>query len=329
MQIGCLYDFRNPPQWVQPYPDLYKDTLDDMVSTEELGFNTVWTTEHHFLDDGYLPSQLAVLSAVAARTSKVGLGTFVLLLPLHDPVRVAEDAAVVDLISGGRLVLGLGQGYRVGEFIGFEKDHTRRGQALTEGIRVLRQSWEGKPFSHEGKFWRYTNITVTPAPAQAGGPPLMIGARSEKGIKRAARMGCHFLPIGDDNDIEIYRQACRAEGREPGQVRMLRSCLVTDDYDQEWGKVWPHVKYQMDCYAQWMFEANDKPEDRQLQSDGFRSVDNFFSGSAQKVLDEIKQLEEKTTLDELVLFFHFPGMDRNISRRSMEKFAAEVLPHLQ
>jgi len=328
MKVGCLYDFRNPPQWARSYADLYKDTVDDMVFAEELGFDGVWTTEHHFLADGYLPSQLVVLSAVAARTQKIALGTFVLLLPLHDPVRVAEDAAVTDLISRGRLILGLGQGYRVGEFVGFEKDHKRRGQALTEGIEILRKAWSGKPFSHAGKFWHYTDITVTPSPAQSGGPPLMAGARSEKGIRRVAKMGCHFLPIGDKVDVDIYRAACKEFGRPPGQVRVLRSCFVTDAYEKEWPSVAPHVQYQVDHYAQWMYEANDKPEDRSKQADGFRNVDNFFAGPPQKVLDEIKAFADSMKMDELVLFFHFPGMDRRVSRRSMERFAADVLPHL-
>ena len=328
MKTGCLFDFRNPPQWAQPYADLYNDTIDDMVAVEELGFDTAWTTEHHFLEDGYLPSQLAVLSAVAARTQRIGLGTFVLLLPLHDPVRVAEDAAVVDLISRGRLILGLGQGYRVGEFTGFEKDHKRRGSALSEGIDILRKSWSGETFSHAGKFWSYTDIMVTPAPAQPGGPPLMAGARSEKGIQRVARMGCHFLPIGNTEDIDIYRTACTDLGREPGQVRILRSCYVTEKDDSELDKVWPHVNYQVDYYAKWMHEANDKPEDRTNTSDGFRDLSNFFTGPPQKVLDEIKAFEAESGIDELVLFFHFPGMDRAVSRGSMQRFAADVLPHL-
>ena len=110
MKTGCLFDFRNPPPMAQPYADLYNDTSTIWFAVEELGFDTAWTTEHHFLEDGYLPSQLAVLSAVAARTQRIGLGTFVLLLPpARTPVRVAEDAAVVDLISRGRLILGLGQ----------------------------------------------------------------------------------------------------------------------------------------------------------------------------------------------------------------------------
>ena len=157
----------------------------------------------------------------------------------------------------------------------------------------------------------------------------MAGARSVKGIQRVARMGCHFLPIGNTEDIDIYRTACTDLGREPGEVRILRSCYVTEKDDSELDKVWPHVNYQVDYYAKWMHDANDKPEDRANTSDGFRDLSNFFTGPPQKVLDEIKAFEAESGIDELVLFFHFPGMDRSVSRGSMQRFAADVLPHLR
>ena len=119
MKFGVLYAFRNPPQWQQPFPDFYRAQFDQMQAVEQLGYDVVWVTEHHFIEDGYLPSLLPVAAVIADRTKRVQIGTYVLLLPLHNPLRVAEDAAVVDIISNGRLLLGLGQGYRLEEFEGF------------------------------------------------------------------------------------------------------------------------------------------------------------------------------------------------------------------
>ena len=122
LRFGLWYDFRNPPAWKQDGTELYRAILDQCVRAEELGWDDIWLSEHHFLDDAYTPSMLPLGCAIAARTERVEIGTSVLLLPLHDPVRVAEDAATLDVLSGGRLQLGLGVGYRVEEFIGFDID---------------------------------------------------------------------------------------------------------------------------------------------------------------------------------------------------------------
>src|SRR5688572_16625596 len=116
VSFGLWFDFRNPPRWRRPLPEVYAETFEQIVLAESLGYDFAWTTEHHFVDDDYSPSLLPICAAIAARTQRLRVGTSVLLLPMHDPVRVAEDAATVDVISNGRLDLGVGLGYRLAEF---------------------------------------------------------------------------------------------------------------------------------------------------------------------------------------------------------------------
>jgi alkanesulfonate monooxygenase SsuD/methylene tetrahydromethanopterin reductase-like flavin-dependent oxidoreductase (luciferase family) len=147
VNFGIMFPFRNSPQSVMPFPKLYQKHLDLTVTAEELGYDTVWLTEHHFVEDGYASSLLPIAAAIAARTHKIRIGTFVLLLPLHDVLRVAEDAATVDIISNGRFDLGVGQGYRVDEFTGFQIPRRERGPRLEEGAEVIRRAWTKKKWS--------------------------------------------------------------------------------------------------------------------------------------------------------------------------------------
>src|SRR5260370_784838 len=164
MKFGVWYHLRNPDRWRQPPAMLYAQTLDQIVAAETLGFDSVWTSEHHFVDDGYLPSTLLFLAAAAARTRRMRIGTLILLLPLHHPLRVAEDAAVLDLISGGRLDLGVAAGYRVEEFEVFRVPHGDRGRRMSEALAILQGAWGDGPFSFEGRDFQYHSVNVTPQP---------------------------------------------------------------------------------------------------------------------------------------------------------------------
>jgi alkanesulfonate monooxygenase SsuD/methylene tetrahydromethanopterin reductase-like flavin-dependent oxidoreductase (luciferase family) len=130
MKFGVMYDFRNPKQWRRPFTELYSAMLDQIAMLDDLGYDNVWLTEHHFVDDGYNPAVLPTAAAIAARTRKIRIGTFVLLLPFHDPVRVAEDSTCVDILSNGRFDLGVGQGYRAEEFAAFKLPRPERSARL-------------------------------------------------------------------------------------------------------------------------------------------------------------------------------------------------------
>jgi alkanesulfonate monooxygenase SsuD/methylene tetrahydromethanopterin reductase-like flavin-dependent oxidoreductase (luciferase family) len=170
----------------------YRDALALAEEAERLEFDSIWLSEHHFVDDGYLPSLLVMAAAIAARTSRIAVGTDVLLATLHEPVRLAEDAAVVDLLSGGRLILGIAQGWREVEFAGLRVPYRGRHLRLEDTVETLRQAW-GTGLVTGGPTVPYPGIPVTPKPERAGGPPVWIGADAEPAVRRAGRIADGFM----------------------------------------------------------------------------------------------------------------------------------------
>ena len=166
VQIGLgLFTGQVPPGSGRTFTQEYREVLDLVRLAETLGFDAAWVSEHHGSGDGYLPSLLPMLASFAAATDHIKLGTGVLLTPFHDPLRLAEDAAVVDLISGGRLILGLGLAWREEEFRMFGQPVEERVKRTVDTVEILRRAWTGERFSFEGKVYSYDRVKVTPAPA--------------------------------------------------------------------------------------------------------------------------------------------------------------------
>lgn len=214
MDLGLVFPFRNPPQWRVPFPEFYAEQLRQIREAEDLGYDTVWLTEHHFAEDGYSPALLPIAATIAGLTSRVRIGTFLLLLPLHNAVRVAEDAATVDIISDGRFDMGLGQGYARAEFEGFGIPRNERGSRMEEGVRVIQGMWSQDPFSFAGRHYRLKDISLQPKPVQSP-PRVWIGANAPKAVDRAARLGCHFLGGGASETQVMYDARCAATAAIP------------------------------------------------------------------------------------------------------------------
>src|SRR5690242_1389459 len=189
--IGIRYDLRVPPFASTSHAALYTACLDQCAWADEHGFDFVALSEHHGVDDGYLPAPVVLAAAVAGRTKRIPINIAAILVPLHDPVRLAEQLAVLDLASGSRVSAVAGLGYRQEELAMAGVDRTARGRLLEEYVGVLRKAWTGEPFE-----WRGRTIHVTPKPANP--PMILMGGSTAAAARRAARLGCGFFPaIGD------------------------------------------------------------------------------------------------------------------------------------
>ncbi len=306
-----------------------------------MGFDTAWLTEHHFSEDGYSPSLLPIAGTIAGLTSSIRIGTFLILLPLHNAVRVAEDAATVDIISRGRFDLGFGQGYVASEFEGYGVPLNERGSRLKEGVEVIQGIWSQSPFSYQGQHYNLKNINIVPPPVQKPYPPIWIGARGPIAVKRAARMGCHFLGTSDPFTQELYDATLREEGKNPEDFHaaQLRWCFVGETRDAAWDACQHHLHYMLTWYGKWISEASDVKGDEQFAQlpppEKLRDTDQALLagpamvGSPDEVAEEILSFTRGVRTTHLVLGMHFPGIDPWKVNRSMELFAKEVMPALK
>ena len=257
MKIGVWFDLRNPPAWRQDPARLYAFTLELCEEAELLGADSLWFSEHHCFEDGYLPQPLTFAAAAAARTTRVRLGTGILVAPLRKTAQLAEEAAVVDLISGGRLELGLGAGYRMPEFELFGTDFTTRYRTLDGQVSELRRLWG--------------DGGLTPAPTQQR-LPVWLGYQGPKGARRAGLMGEGLLTIAKDS-WPRYRDGLADGGHDPAAARMAGGvqAYVTDDPERDWPRVAPHIAYAQDSYRRYMVEGTGNPVPRPVDPERLRA----------------------------------------------------------
>ncbi|QYJ17191.1 Alkanal monooxygenase alpha chain [Rubrobacter xylanophilus DSM 9941] len=328
--FGLWYDFRQRRPFAQDYRSFYAECLEEIQEGEGLGYDAVWLSEHHFVDDGYLPSPLVVAAAIAARTSSLKIGTNVLLLPMHHPLRVAEDAAVVDLISGGRFVLGVGLGYVQHEFevLGFERRY--RPSLLEEGVRVIRQAWETGRIGFEGKRWRFEDLPFEPRPGRR--IPVYFGGYSEPAVDRAARMADGFLVGGRKPPEQMHawlREALERHGRAAGSFPFIVSTTVYvgEDPERAWEEVAPCIAYQASRYAEWGTDRG-RPKPDPVRPENL-PPERYLVGTPEEVAGRLVEMHRRAPYDHLCFWARLPGLTHEQALRNMRLFASEVAPRVR
>jgi len=311
----------------------FEETLRECEQAEAAGFDSIWLGEHHNHPVLY-PAPLIGLAAVASRTRSIRLGTGVLLLPLYHPVMVAEEGAMVDVISGGRLILGVGAGYAPEEFAAFGYSVKERGSRLEESASLLQRLWTEENVTHRGRHYQLDNVTVAPRPLQRPRPPIWFGAWAERAIDRAARLGDAWLvgPSASLNEIapcmRVYREACRKTGKGDGDVALLRYVFVagsTKNAISAAGDAFIEAFERM--YFRWPHPVVKRPAGKLTIE---RLAENrIILADAETCVEEIIRFQRELKASHLICRFSVPGIPREVCGRSLDLFTREVMPALR
>ncbi len=329
-RFGLMYDCRVRPGGTLTMQDVYRAVVRQAAQADRLGFDFVWFTEHHFVADGYLPAFQPVAGAVAAVTERIRISNDIALLPLYHPIRLAEELAVLDQLSGGRMEFGIGMGYVPTEFAAFGHDVRQRVSLTEEAIEIMRQAWGDGPVQFSGKRYRISGVEVFPKPLQPGGPPLWIAAMREPGALRAARFGTHLLPQGNRAEVlDPWRRALVESGRDPDdhRVGVTRGVLVTDDPERDWPPIREAERYKMRVYERFFAETPDTYTFG--RKDAQPIPQTWVVGDADHVVAELQAFRDTYGITDIGMTGLPPGIDPEFMAGNLERIASQVLPRLR
>jgi alkanesulfonate monooxygenase SsuD/methylene tetrahydromethanopterin reductase-like flavin-dependent oxidoreductase (luciferase family) len=339
MKFGIgLFGMQTHPELPYSHPELYKNALDQVKLAEEANFDSAWISEHHFLEDGYCPSPAVIAGAIAAVTSKIRIGSSGIILPLHNPLKVAEDATVVDNISNGRFDLGVVLGYRKEEFEGMGVPMSQRPSRMDEGIEVLEKALSGEAFTYEGKRHKFENATLTPKPVQ-NPIPLYIGAFEEPAIRRAGRYGYPLLigpgrTVGMVRDtLAYYNDEAKKVGKSTDDIEhiLLRETFVSPDRDKaiEGGNnfIISMYKFYFTLGIK-MFVRGQQLKDIDDPLFEHLAEERFIIGTPEDCIKEIEMYRDELGINYISCRMVFPQATHEIISSCIETFGKEVIANI-
>jgi alkanesulfonate monooxygenase SsuD/methylene tetrahydromethanopterin reductase-like flavin-dependent oxidoreductase (luciferase family) len=320
MHFGFRFDFRNPDIADTTMADRYAAALDMVEWADALGCTTIAVSEHHGSPDGYLPSPIPMLAAMAARTSNVRFIIAALIAPFHHPLRLAEDLIVLDNLSRGRVALIVAGGYVHEEFAMFDVPMKERGRRVTEAVTVLRAAFSGQPFEYRGR-----RVHITPAPFRPGGPSISLGGSSQPAAERAARIADGFIPSIPEV-WTFYRDAVQKLGRPdpgPSPIGANQVVALAEDPDKGWEQMAPFFLHETNAYGMW--QAQD---DVASPFHNVDDVDELRTTGQYRVLAPEQFVEEQKAAPFPYALFHplCGGMPIELAWSSLHLFENEVLP---
>jgi alkanesulfonate monooxygenase SsuD/methylene tetrahydromethanopterin reductase-like flavin-dependent oxidoreductase (luciferase family) len=313
-------DMRNPPEWQRPWSHHYGRWLERVEEAERLGADAVWLTEHHFFDDGYLPQCWTFAAAIAARTSKVRIGTAVSLLPLHTAVELAEQIALVDIISGGRVEPGFGLGYRKPEYQAFGGDFKHRYSVFADRIRAMRMLWGEEPGATR---------EVTPPPVQRP-VPMWGGFGGPKGAGLAGNLGLGLQSLKPEL-LAPYRDGLAAGGHDPSSARMSQAVefFLTDDPERAWSQIERHVVYRWESYNRYMYEGTSRESDAARYFDPDEVPERIVVGTPSHVAAVIGERVGSLPVTDLYAWSDYPGLPDELVDRHIQLTFEKLRPLLR
>jgi len=305
--------------------------IEASVLAENSGFASIWLSEHHNAA-GYVGSPLVALAAIAMRTARVRLGPFVLLMPLHHPLQVAEDGAMVDRLSRGRFVLGVGLGYVEAEFAMLGISLTERASRMEEGIQIVQRLWTEERVTHTGRHFKLHGAGIHPRPVQTPRPPIWMGGWNDRALERAARLSDTWVP-GPTADMEalrncygIYRGALAAHGKSQREIPACREVFVAKNQREaleRGGR--PLANYYRESYFKWShpLAGRDQMTDEEIMRD------RFVVGDPEACIAQIERFRKELGWTHLICRMGVPGVRHEALLEAIRLFGNTVIPHFR
>ena len=315
----------------------YQEFLEEVLLGEELGFDSVWLEEHHGVKNHYWPSPLVGLAGVATRTERIIFGTDIIVLPFYHPVRIAEDAAMLDIMSQGRFILGVAIGYKPDEFTLYQTPLEMRGARFEEALRLIKQLWTQEEVNFDGQYYRIIGLKIEPRPVSRPHPPLWLGGWGKLSLQRAAHLGDAWLPGPTANLDKLltaqaqYRQNSREIGIDPATrptpltrevvvaetdakaQELAEQCLLINYRDEYGGGAWKHP----------LIGAEDNAPVDQFDA---ISRNRFLVGSPETVIKQLQVFVDAFGVDHLICRLFFPGIPHDFIMNELRLLAKEVIP---